>query len=207
AARLQSIREEERKHITREIHDELGQSLTGFKMDLAWMRNRLQSEEPLQRQPILDKMREMGGLLDETANLVRRLCTELRPGVLDDLGLIAAIEWQAREYQNRTGIQCHLQIDPTSLSVDSEHSTALFRIFQEILTNVARHAGASSVKVSLKTIGPEILLAVADNGRGITEQEMIGANSLGLLGMRERAVILGGNVDIRGLPGKGTTVE
>jgi signal transduction histidine kinase len=161
----------------------------------------------VQRQLLLDKMGEMGKLLDETANLVRKLCTELRPGILDDLGLIAAIEWQAREYQNRTGIQCQLNIESDSLAVDSEYSTALFRIFQEVLTNVARHAKATAVNVSLKTIGPDILLTVADNGRGITEQEKIGAASLGLLGMRERAVILGGDVGIRGVPGKGTTVE
>ncbi len=208
AAHLQSVREEERKRITREIHDQLGQSLTGFKMDLAWMRNRLQpGGEPVRCGPLLEKITEMGTLLDETANLVRKLCTELRPGVLDDLGLTAALQWQAREYQNRTGIECKVVIDAGELTVDPERSVALFRIFQEILTNVARHAQATRVTTELKAIGPDIVLAVMDNGRGITESEKAGAKSLGLLGMRERALMLGGEVDIQGTPGKGTTVR
>ena len=170
AAHLQSVGEEERKRITREIHDELGQALTGFKMDLAWIRNRLQSDkDPLPRQPLLDKISGMGALLDGTANLVRKLCTELRPGVLDDLGLIAAIEWQVREYQNRTGIRFEVRIGPGDLTVDPERSTALFRIFQEILTNVARHAEATKVVVTMKTTGSHIMLKVKDNGKGITE--------------------------------------
>jgi signal transduction histidine kinase len=188
AAHLQSVREEERKLMTREIHDELGQALTGFKMDLAWMRNRMQAEEwAAIKQSILDKMVTMGKMLDETANLMRRLCTELRPGVLDDLGLTAAIEWQAREYQSRTGIVCEVRHELGEFEADPERSTALFRIFQEILTNVARHA--------------------KDNGRGIKKSELAGAKSLGLLGMRERALILGGEMEIRGASGKGTTVR
>ncbi|HZQ47684.1 MAG TPA: ATP-binding protein [Verrucomicrobiae bacterium] len=208
AAHLQSVREEERKRITREIHDELGQSLTGFKMDLAWIRNRVQSGEDVRlRQTLLDKIGEMGTLLDGTADLVRKLCTELRPGVLDDLGLSAAIEWQAREYQNRTGIRCEVRLEPEELIVDPERSTALFRILQEILTNAARHAHATEVVVAMKTTGTNILLEVKDNGRGITEVEKIGAKSLGLLGMRERAFILGGEMNIQGAPGEGTTVS
>jgi len=208
AAHLQSIREEERKLITREIHDELGQSLTGFKMDLAWIRNRMQSEDwNAIRQPILDKMVTMGKLLDGTATLMRRICTELRPGVLDDLGLTAAIEWQAREYQQRTGIVCALQMGLGDLNVDPDRSTALFRIFQEILTNVARHAHATRVEAVMEKVGPNVLLTVKDNGRGIKKNEIAGAKSLGLLGMRERAVILGGEVEINGVAGKGTTVR
>jgi signal transduction histidine kinase len=208
AAHLQSIREEERKLITREIHDELGQALTGFKMDLAWMRNRLQSEElDTIKQSLLDKIKTVGGLIDGTANLVRKLCTELRPGVLDDLGLTAAIEWQAREYQGRTGIICDVKVDLGDLVVDPDRSTALFRIFQEILTNVARHAQATKVEVMMKTTGAEVLLEVKDNGRGIKPGEIAGSKSLGLLGMRERAIILGGEVEISGAPGNGTTVS
>ena len=208
AAHLQSVREEERKLITREIHDELGQSLTGFKMDLAWMRNRMQAEEwGTIRQPILDKIKTMGKLIDGTANLMRKLCTELRPGVLDDLGLTAAIEWQAREYQERTGIVCAVKVDLGELTVDPERSTALFRIFQEILTNVARHAKATRVEAVMQATGAEVWLEVKDNGRGIKPSEIAGAKSLGLLGMRERAFILGGAVVIRGAAGKGTTVR
>ncbi|MDB6111788.1 MAG: Multi-sensor signal transduction histidine kinase, partial [Pedosphaera sp.] len=208
AAHLQSVREEERKRITREIHDELGQSLTGFKMDLAWMRNRLRGEDvAIVREPLLEKISTMGALLDGMATLMRRLCTELRPGVLDDLGLIAAIEWQTREYQHRTGIECEVKLELGDLNVDPERSTALFRILQEILTNVARHASASRVVVILKRAGKHLLLEVKDNGRGITEQEKSGSKSLGLLGLRERAVILGGEVQIEGRAGKGTTVR
>ena len=208
AARLQSVREEERTHIAREIHDELGQSLTGFKMDLAWMRNRMQSEEwQTIREGILEKIKIMGAQLDGTAVLVRKLCTELRPGVLDDLGLTAAIEWQAREYQSRTGIACDMRLELGDLEVDAERSTALFRIFQEILTNVARHARASRVTVKLEKTAGDVVLEVKDNGRGIEAGQIAGEKSLGLLGMRERAHILGGEVDIQGAPGKGTSVR
>lgn len=209
AAHLQSVREEERKRIAREIHDELGQSLTGFKMDLAWMRNRLQGSDdgPALRQLLLDKIKAMGTLLDQLAGLMRKLCTDLRPGVLDDLGLPAAVEWQAREYQNRTGIECHLDIELGETRVDPERSIALFRIFQELLTNVARHARASRVEVLLERTGTHFVLEVSDNGCGIKESEKAGAKSLGLLGLRERAVILGGEVEIEGRTGKGTTVR
>jgi PAS domain S-box-containing protein len=208
AAHLQSVREEERKLMTREIHDELGQALTGFKMDLVWIRNRMQGEDAVtSRQPILEKIGKMGTLLDATANLMRRLCTELRPGVLDDLGLVAAIEWQAREYQSRTGIKCETCLELGEVEVDPERSTALFRIFQEILTNVARHARATRVEAILRKAGSDVLLEVKDNGRGITRGELAGKKSLGLLGMRERALILGGEVEIRGAAGKGTTVK
>ncbi|MDB6023728.1 MAG: putative Hybrid sensor histidine kinase, partial [Pedosphaera sp.] len=145
--------------------------------------------------------------LDETAVLVRKLCTELRPGVLDDLGLVPAIEWQAREYQSRTGIVCDMQITLGELEVDPERSTALFRIFQEILTNVARHAKATRVAVVMKRAGGDVVLEVNDNGQGIEPGKIAGEKSLGLLGMRERAFILGGEVDISGAAGKGTRVR
>jgi PAS domain S-box-containing protein len=207
ASHLESVREEERKLIAREIHDELGQSLTGFKMDLAWIRNRLQSQDAnLARPALLEKIGAMGGLIDGTAGLIRKICTELRPGVLDDLGLSAAIEWQAREFQGRTGIACAVALDPENLDVDAERSTALFRIFQEVLTNVARHARATRVEVRMGKVGEQIILEVRDNGRGIEESELAGVKSLGLLGMRERASLLGGQVAIRGGRGEGTRV-
>jgi signal transduction histidine kinase len=208
AAHLQSVREEERKRIAREIHDELGQSLTGFKMDLAWIRNRLQDESgPVARGPLLGKIGAMVTLLDGMAGLMRKLCTELRPGILDDLGLSAAIEWQAREFQKRTGIRCESEIELGDLKVDPKRSIATFRILQEILTNAARHARASRVKVLVKHSGTSLLLEVTDNGRGIRENEKAGTRSLGLLGLRERAIILGGEVAIEGRPGHGTTVR
>jgi signal transduction histidine kinase len=206
AAKLQSVREEERKLITRDIHDELGQALTGFKMDLAWMRNRLAKDDPSTHQQLLEKIAEMGALVDGTANIIRKLCTELRPGILDDLGLTAAIEWQAREFSKRTGIRCAVTTSADGVALDPDQTTAAFRIFQEILTNVARHAQASRVNVRLESNEKELLLEASDNGRGIRETEMDGTKSLGLVGMRERALLLGGALELRGVPGKGTTV-
>ncbi len=207
AARLQSVREEERKRITRDIHDELGQALTGFKMDLAWIRNRLQSDEASARRAVIEKVAGMGELIDATAGTIRKLCAELRPGILDDLGLGAAIEWQAREFEKRTGIQCVARLNATDLPLGSEQATAVFRIFQEVLTNVARHAQATEVKVLLESNDTRIVLKVADNGRGIRENELAGSRSLGLLGMRERALIIGAALDVAGVPDKGTTVS
>jgi signal transduction histidine kinase len=207
AAHLLSVREEERKLIAREIHDELGQSLTGFKMDLAWIRHRLQpGDGEIDRQPLLDKINEMGTLIDGSANLIRKLCTELRPGILDDLGLVPAVEWQAREFQKRTGIECALKLEVVELNLDPERSTALFRIFQEILTNVARHADADRVTADLRRTGNELILEVRDNGKGIEPARLSGEKSLGLLGMRERALLFGGQVFIEGKKGRGTTV-
>jgi signal transduction histidine kinase len=207
AAHLQSVREDERKFIAREIHDELGQSLTGFKMDLAWIRHRLQpGVDEIARQPLLDRISEMGALIDGAANLVRKLCTELRPQILDDLGLLPALEWQAHEFQKRTGIECALNLKETDFKLDTERSTALFRIFQEILTNVARHAGAGRVSAELRRAGDELVLEVRDNGRGIEPDRLSGEKSLGLLGMRERALLFGGEVFILGRKGAGTTV-
>lgn len=206
AAQLQSIREEERKRIARDMHDELGQALTGFKMDLAWMRARLQKDDPLERQPLLDKIDAAGAMIDETSGTIRRLCAELRPGVLDDLGLRAAVEWQAREFTRRTAIRCDVVSDEGELDLTSDQSTAVFRIFQEILTNVARHAGATRVNVKLRVAGGVLMLDARDDGRGINPDEMAGARSLGLLGMRERAIAIGGELQIRPASGGGTTV-
>jgi signal transduction histidine kinase len=206
AARLQSVREEERKLITRDIHDELGQALTGFKMDLAWIRDRLPAEDASTCSQVLQKISEMGALIDATAKTIRKLCTELRPGILDDLGLTAAIEWQAHEFTRRTGIRCAVTTQPDSLTLAPEQTTAAFRIFQEILTNVARHAHASRVNVRLEATGNEVILEASDNGRGIRDSEIDGTKSLGLVGMRERAMLLGGALELRGVPGKGTTV-
>jgi PAS domain S-box-containing protein len=206
AAHLQSIREEERKLITRDIHDELGQALTGFKMDLAWMRNRLKDEPP-EPGPLLEKIESLGGMIDETANTIRRLCAELRPGVLDDLGLVPALEWQAREFTRRTGLACEFTCIAKDLLVDAEQSTAVFRIFQEILTNVARHAQATRVSIIVKASMGWLILDARDDGRGILESEIAGASSLGLLGMRERAIAIGGQLEIRRGTIKGTTVS
>jgi signal transduction histidine kinase len=207
AAHLQSVREEERMRIAREIHDELGQALTGLKMDLSWLGHKASEVGPaVLHLGLLEKIRAMTDLADATIKTVRKIATELRPGVLDDLGLIAAIEWQAQEFQTRTGIQCQVVLPPDEVPLDQERSTAVFRIFQEILTNVARHARATAVDSRLTRAADSLILEVTDNGRGITENEISGSKSLGLLGMRERALLLGGEVTISGTPGQGTTV-
>jgi signal transduction histidine kinase len=202
AAHLQSVREEERVRIAREVHDELGQALTGVKYDLAWLARGL----PEDLTELREKARGMLSLLDTTIRTIRRIFTELRPSVLDELGLVAAIEWHAQEFQSRTSIECHVSTTLTDLPLDGELSTALFRICQESLTNVARHADATHVTVRLSADEERLILCVEDNGRGITEQEQTGTTSLGLLGMKERAFLLGGQLSIEGEPGAGTTV-
>ena len=207
AARLQAAREEERIRISREIHDDLGELLTGLKMGLAWIRDRLEEPPSAQnRAPLREKIAAMGLLADSTTNRVRKLCTELRPSILDDLGLVAAIEWQAREFQKRTNIRCEASLEEKQIIATPDQATALFRILQEILTNVARHSQASKVRVSLKAEGRNLLMEVKDNGRGIEPQQVSGSGSLGLLGMQERAAVLGGTVKIQGQKGRGTTV-
>jgi signal transduction histidine kinase len=138
---------------------------------------------------------------------VRRIATELRPGILDDLGLMAAVEWAAQEFEARTGTKCHLDLPDGDIVIDPERTTAIFRIFQETLTNVTRHAEATRVDVRLGRENGNIVLEVRDNGRGIAEEQLSSSRSLGILGMRERALLLGGEFTIRGAPGKGTTVR
>lgn len=203
AAHLQAIREEERASIAREIHDELGQALTGLKMDCAWLAKRLRPDQP----DLQQKTEEITVLIDATVQTVRRIATEMRPGVLDDLGLVAAIEWQARDFENRSGIKCELNLAAPELHLDRERSTAVFRIFQEVLTNVVRHANAAQVAVRLAKEDANVVLEVRDDGRGITENEIAAPQSLGILGMRERALVFGGEVSFTGSPSQGTTVR
>jgi PAS domain S-box-containing protein len=203
AARLQSVREEERTRVAREIHDELGQALTAIKIDLAFLRRELPAD---QRQP-LDRIQSLSKLADETIQSMRRISTELRPGILDDLGLVAAVEWAAKEFQARTGTKCRVSLPDADIAIDPERATALFRIFQETLTNVARHANATEVDVRLAKNNGDFSLEVRDNGEGIGEKQLSAGGSLGILGMRERALVFGGEVSIRGAPGEGTTVK
>jgi signal transduction histidine kinase len=198
---LQFVREEERTRIAREVHDELGQALTGLKLDLSWLSGKFHGARGLQH-----KLKTMSGQIDATIHTVRRIATELRPGVLDSLGLAAAIEWQGAEFQERTGIRCEVKIDVTEPIPGRDFSTACFRIFQETLTNIIRHAKATLVKVHLEQDDHELILTVRDNGRGITEKEIVHARSIGLIGMKERAAQVGGEVFFFGLPERGTTV-
>lgn len=206
AARLQNVREEEHTRIARELHDELGQAMTGLKMDLAWAGKQLVKPDPHVRTAMGEKITEMTELIDGTIQSVRRISSELRPGLLDDLGLAAAIEWQAHDFQSRSGIVCEVTLPSDDVNLNRETSTAVFRVFQEIVTNVARHAKATKVKASMRREGDHAILEVSDNGRGITESEISDRRSLGLLGMRERAVLFGGKIEFTGAPGRGTTV-
>jgi PAS domain S-box-containing protein len=206
-ARLESVRENERTHIAREIHDVLGQYLTSFKIDLSWLSRRLSQLDNKSLHSLLSgRVKGMVDLVDETIVTIQNISSELRPGVLDSLGLGAAIEWQANEFQKRTEILCRCQLPDDAIDLTPDRSTALFRIFQEILTNVARHSGATEVEVILSCDSEGVLLTVRDNGRGVTESELTDFGSLGLLGMRERAALLGGEVSISGKPGEGTEV-
>ena len=199
---LQKIGEVERTNIAREIHDELGLGLTVLKIDLSWLRKRLPENEI----PLHEKAETMTQLIDKTIQTVKKISTELRPGLLDDLGLAAAIEWQAEEFQKRTGIQCKITIDPKDVTFDRDRNTAIYRIFQETLTNIARHAQATEVDVSLRQRDVQLELIVRDNGRGITEKELANPRSFGLIGIRERVKIFSGINIIKGVPGKGTKV-
>lgn len=202
---LEEVQERERARISREIHDELGQALTGLKMDTVWLRNQLQriaSDAPVER--LEKKTSGMAELIDSTIQVVRDIATELRPSVLDDLGLIAAIEWQVGEFTRRTDIQCSLTTNVEQLDVDPRVASGAFRILQEALTNAARHSQASQVRVRLKDRGEEIQLQVEDNGVGMEEFDLQESQSLGIMGMWERAHLLNGNLQVETEPGKGT---
>ena len=202
AAQIESVREDERTRASRAIHDDLGQVLTGLKMDLSWLEKRL----PAEQREAAGKMKSMLRTVDTTIQSVRRISAALRPQMLDDVGLIGTLKWQAKEFRIRTGIRCKLDLPAEEPALDRAGSTAAFRILQEVLTNVARHAGATRVDISLRVDTGHLILQIADNGRGVSEAQLRDPKSLGLLGIREHAFLLGGKVDIEGKSGKGTTV-
>ena len=210
AGRLESVREKERAWISREIHDELGQIFTSVKYELALSRKLADKigKIPTEGKSKLDeKLKSALDLIEAAIHTVRRIATELRPGILDDLGLMAAVEWQASDFQQRTGIDCRLRSDLQEIRLNREGTTAVFRIIQEILTNIARHSGATQVQIRIRQKGEDLLLEIKDNGKGIREEEISGSKSLGLLGIRERALLLGGETRIAGAPGKGTRIN
>jgi PAS domain S-box-containing protein len=206
SAHLESVRENERTRVAREIHDGLGQALTGLKMDLAWFNKRLpeNGEEPAST-AMQERIKSMCALIDTTIQSVRRICADLRPGILDE-GLTAAIEWQTREFQTRTEITSQFSLPAEETALDHGRSTVIFRIYQEILTNIARHANATRVEIGMTEESGMLELKVSDNGKGINHREISDAESLGLLGMRERAFLLGGDVTINTVNETGTTV-
>jgi len=198
---LQELREEERRRIAREVHDELGGMLTSIKMDLSLLRAEAQAPD---REPILKRT---DALVDHTITLIRRIASDLRPQILDDLGLVTAVEWLAADFGKRTGIRCRFTPSAPDIAIPREKATALFRIVQEALTNVARHAGAACVAIRVKTGHGTLEATVRDDGRGITEAQASSPDSFGLIGMQERAAHFGGKVRIHGREGSGTTLS
>lgn len=203
AARLQNSREEERIRIAREIHDELGQACAALKMDLAF----LARKTPMKQKRIHLRLESAIGLVDEVIQSTRRIASELWPKILEDLGLTAALEWQAQEFESRTQIQCHIALPDDALKLDMDRSTAIFRIFQESLTNVARHSHASRVEAKLWQDGSSLVFHVHDDGQGFDPRQTRARRSLGLVGMQERVNLLNGEFEVESSPGKGATVK
>lgn len=201
---LQNIREEERTHIAREIHDELGQQLTVLKMDLSWLNKRIAHYAD---DMVTNRMNEVLNMLNETVNAVRRISSDLRPSLLDDLGLIAALEWQLSEFQKRSGIQTFFDADEIELNLSKEISTGLFRILQESLTNVVRHAQASEIRVYVKLHDQTLILQIEDNGAGFEIEKIKSKKTLGILGMQERTLMMGGQYSITSNKVGGTVVK
>ena len=201
ASHLQDVREEERAAMAREIHDELGQQLTGLKMDITWVYKRTKDDETTQQ-----KLKGTLDLLDNMVKTVRKIATDLRPSILDDLGLIEAMEWQSREFEKRAGIPVTFSSTSHGAAISGNIPIALFRIYQESLTNVARHSGATQVVTTLEVQGDHIILSIKDNGRGFDTGTTGHKKTLGLLGMKERSMMIGGNYNITSKPGSGTTV-
>ena len=200
---LQKVREEERAHIAREIHDELGQQLTVLKMDVAWLNKKMDAAE---ESPLKIKMKELLSMLDGTVKTVRRISSELRPSLLDDMGLFAAMEWHLEDFSRRTGLETSLLADKEPEKLPDNIKTGLYRIFQESLTNVARHANATKVVVKTEVKGKVLVLSIEDNGNGFDISTIKSKKTLGILGMQERSSMMGGEYSITSTPGKGTTI-
>lgn len=207
--RQHTLIENERKRIALEIHDELGQSLSALKMAMHLLKRQLKFIEKKQEKELAsERLKDLLQLTDTTIASVRRISTDLRPAILDDLGLVAAIEWQTREFQRRTGIQCQISTNVEAINVGTDFSTAVFRIFQETLTNIIRHAETKTVKVSLQKLKQKLILRIEDNGKGIHgANENSNKYSLGILGMRERARLIGGNLRVMNAVETGTIIE
>jgi len=206
AAHVESAREQERIRIAREVHDELGQILTVLKMDLEAVEVRYRASTPRPLRDITRRVASMLKNLDFMIGAVRRISSELRPGLLDHLGLAAAIEWQLQELESRTKIRCHTIGLPEELPLDAQQSTTVFRIFQEMLTNVVRHAGATAIRVRVQLEPARLVIEVVDNGKGFDPFRLKDPEALGLLGMRERALLLGGSIELESEAGKGTRI-
>jgi PAS domain S-box-containing protein len=207
SAHIQSLREKERTNLARELHDNLGQTLTVLKIEISLLQKTLNGEIQTAIPEVEQRLNNIYEILGETMSAVKTLSTELRPGVLDKFGLTAAIDWQCKEFSRRSGIKCEFNVSRHKLSLSSETSTQLFRILQEALTNIARHSQARRATVRLGISKATVVFTISDNGNGISEKEMSDPNSLGLLGMRERAESFGGTFEIDGEPDGGTKIE
>jgi len=206
ALRLELAREEERARVARQLHDELGQVLTSLKLEFTWLVDQLRNSEPRPGIQLVNKLQSLIGLIEVSIQSVRQISSELRPAVLDHLGLREAIQWESTKFEARTGIRCRMAWELKAEPADRTRQLALFRILQEALTNVARHAHAGAVRIGVRQRGRMLTLTIRDNGRGITKAELSSVESIGLLGMTERARLLGGRVTIAGPPGRGTAV-
>ncbi|HEY7789791.1 MAG TPA: sensor histidine kinase [Vicinamibacterales bacterium] len=209
SSRLAAVREEERTRLSRTLHDELGQMLTSLKLDLAWVAGEVTKKDAHPPLALVNRLQSAVGLVDVTLATVRRISRDLRPPVLDHLGLAEAIKWEATVFEARTGIRCRVLASAARGAGRSrgERSIVLFRILQEALTNVSRHSHAGAVRIELREQQRWFRLEVRDNGRGITAAQLRDPASLGLLGMRERAIAAGGELTVRGAAGRGTTVS
>ena len=203
-AKVQTGREEERANVAREIHDELGQILTALKINLDWLEQKLESDKSLN--PLLERIVESAEMTDSAIRTVQRIATDLRPAVLDQLGLAEALREEAQRFEKRTGVPCELQAPADRVALSRDAATTIFRVFQEALTNVARHAQATRCRIALQAISDGVILQVEDDGKGIGTEATGDGGSLGLLGMRERAAMLGGEVTIAPMSPKGTRV-
>jgi signal transduction histidine kinase len=206
STRIESLREADRTRISRELHDQLGQALTGLKMDLRWIEGRLEVQNDRTLNPLTDRLVEAQDQIDGLIDTVRRIATDLRPEALDHLGLPEAIKEEAERFTGRTGERCEVEITGLPEEIPPEVTTSAFRIFQEALTNVARHAEATTVRVSCHAPGDTLEITIADDGKGIPSGEEARVESLGLLGMRERAELLGGRLQVTTDPSGGTRV-
>jgi signal transduction histidine kinase len=204
----EQAREEERRRLARELHDDLGQAMTGLKMDLAWLERRVldSADGAPPSEEIHGKLQMMTQIVNQCIHTLRSVITELRPQTLDQLGLIPSLEWQVDTFGRRFGLRTSFTSSVESVSIDLGRATAVFRMFQEMLTNVARHAAASRVNVAVDVEGNTLIVTVQDNGRGVPSDKPAKKSSTGILGMRERVSLLGGDLDVASRPQQGTTV-
>ncbi|HEX7846223.1 MAG TPA: histidine kinase [Chitinophagaceae bacterium] len=202
SAHLHNIKEEEQRRIAREIHDELGQQITGLKMDVAWLKKNLANTSP----EVNHKLGLMTSLMDETVSTIRKIATELRPSILDDMGLMAALDWQSIEFEKRFSIPVRFSSSHQTIDIDPSLGIAIFRIYQESLTNIARHSEEKLVVCNLMQLPHQLILTITDNGKGFNSKNGKAKKTLGLLGMKERAAMIGGDMTIESVPGNGTTV-